>query len=370
MAAVRLDAPKLISPVSSHNEWDPLEEVIVGDVAGAMHPTWNVINQETVPEFASGNRRALHRDAGKPFSQAEIEAAAEDLEALVTLLQSLSIRVRRPEPAYNAAPYSTPGWSVENGFCAANPRDSILVVGDELIETPMPDRGRYFETWPYRLLLLEYFKAGARWTAAPKPRLLDSQFNLDFEPASPGQEMRYVVREEEPVFDAADFVRCGRDIFGQLSHVTNRAGVAWLRRHLQHTHTVHLIETRCRQPMHIDTTFMPLAPGKVLINPEFVDPQRLPSILGSWEILIAPPPAKRFVSDSTTVVSDWMSINVLMLDPRRVLVEEGQQPLIRALESWGFEPLPCRFESYYAFGGSFHCATLDVRRRGGLESYF
>jgi glycine amidinotransferase len=25
---------------------------------------------------------------------------------------------------------------------------------------------------------------------------------------------------------------------------------------------------------------------------------------------------------------------------------------------------------YAAFGGSFHCATLDVRRRGGLQSYF
>ncbi|MEV4889294.1 hypothetical protein AB0K48_07890 [Nonomuraea sp. NPDC055795] len=37
---------------------------------------------------------------------------------------------------------------------------------------------------------------------------------------------------------------------------------------------------------------------------------------------------------------------------------------------WGFTPLPCSFESYYAFAGSFHCATLDVRRDGPLRSYF
>jgi glycine amidinotransferase len=40
------------------------------------------------------------------------------------------------------------------------------------------------------------------------------------------------------------------------------------------------------------------------------------------------------------------------------------------LESWGFEPIPCKFLHYAGFGGAFHCATLDVRRRGTLESYF
>ena len=35
----------------------------------------------------------------------------------------------------------------------------------------------------------------------------------------------------------------------------------------------------CRQPMHIDSTFMPLAPGKVLVNPGYCDIERLPAIL-------------------------------------------------------------------------------------------
>jgi glycine amidinotransferase len=359
-----------VSSVNSHNEWDHLEEVIVGSVVGGMHPAWNVINQETLPDFATDAKKSLEDEAGKPFALAAIEAATEELEGFIDLLESASIRVRRPDDVDHAAPYSTPDWAVANGYCAANPRDSLLVVGDELIETPMPDRGRYFETWAFRSLMLEYFRAGARWTAAPKPRLLDNQFDLAFSPAPAGAQVSYVVRETEPVFDAADFVRCGRDIFGQLSHVTNRAGVDWLRRHLRDTHQVHLIDSRCRQPMHIDTTFMPLGPGRVLINPEFVDPEGLPPILSEWEVLIAPPPAERFASASTAIVSDWMSMNVLMLDPRRVVVEERQLPLISALEKWGFEPVPCRFESYYPFGGSFHCATLDIRRRGELESYF
>jgi glycine amidinotransferase len=35
--------------VNSHNEWDPLEEVIIGSLDGAMFPQWNTINKATVP---------------------------------------------------------------------------------------------------------------------------------------------------------------------------------------------------------------------------------------------------------------------------------------------------------------------------------
>jgi glycine amidinotransferase len=32
--------------------------------------------------------------------------------------------------------------------------------------------------------------------------------------------------------------------------------------------------------------------------------------------------------------------------------------------------MPIPFSSYLPFGGSFHCATLDIRRRGLLERHF
>ena len=39
--------------------------------------------------------------------------------------------------------------------------------------------------------------------------------------------------------------------------------------------------------------------------------------------------------------------------------------------SYTFPTVPTYSYGYYApFGGSFHCATLDVRRRGTLQSYF
>lgn len=241
-----------------------------------------------------------------------------------------------------------------------------------MLETPMCWRSRYFEADAYRRLFKEYFRAGANWCAAPRPQLCDALFDDDYRIPDRGEPLRYLITEFEPVFDAADFVRCGRDLFLTRSNVTNELGVAWLRRHLQARGLrLHEIPSLCRQPMHIDSSFMPLAPGKVLVNPEYVDIERLPSILKRWDVLVAPPPDP--VDDlmsRISMCSAWTCINVLMLDERRVVVDASQTTLQRALRSWGFEPIPLPFLAYGPFGGAFHCATLDVRRRGPLQDYF
>ena len=146
-----------------------------------------------------------------------------------------------------------------------------MIVGDEIIETPTCWRSRYFEADAYRSLFKEYFLNGARWTAAPKPQLTDQLFDYDYRIRRPTEPPRFVVNEFEPVFDAADFVRCGRDLFVTRSNVTNRMGIEWLRRHLGSGFRIHELESRSPQPMHIDSTFMPLAPGKVLVNPDYLD---------------------------------------------------------------------------------------------------
>lgn len=354
-----------IGPVSSYNEWDPLEEVIVGIVDEAMLPSWNLINRICFPPGVF-EEDPLRRGGGEPYPARQIEAAREELEGFAGMLTEAGVRVRRPDPMDFGASYDTPAWGVGNGFCAANPRDVLFVAGDKIIEVPMADRGRYFETWPYRSLLKEYFHAGARWTAAPRPQLTDELYDPD--PDDPADPSRWITTEFEPTFDAADFVRCGRDIIGQRSHVTNDAGIAWLRRDLGDGYRVHLIEPKWQQAAHIDTTLMPIAPGRMLVNTKYFDPAGLPEAFADWEVLVPPEPVP-LVDGTFTTVSSWISMNVLMLDERRVIVERRQEPTIKAFEEWGFEPIPCAFENYYAFAGGFHCATLDVRRRGELRSY-
>jgi glycine amidinotransferase len=354
-------------PVNSHNEWDPLEEVIVGRPEGATVPGYHAAISFSLPSWAAGVYRIL---GGRRYPGFLVRRARKAVDEFIHILEAEGVTVRRPDVTDFSRRYRTPRWA-SRGFAAACPRDSVLVVGDEIIETPMAWRSRYFETFPYRSLFKEYFRQGARWTAAPRPELPDELYDQAFTLPGEGEPLRYVINEFEPVFDAADFVRCGRDLFVTRSNVTNRSGIEWLRRHLGDGYRIHEVETRCRQPMHIDTTLVPLAPGKVLVNPEYLDPSRLPAVFRTWDVLVAPEPDHLPGCRSKfSIVSRWISMNVLMLDERRVVVERSQVSMIQALKGWGFEPIACSFTAYGPFGGAFHCATLDVRRRGELRSYF
>ncbi|MFD3536385.1 amidinotransferase [Streptomyces sp. NPDC058664] len=359
-------APR-VSPVGSHNEWDPLEEVVVGRLEGATIPSSHPVVTCNVPPWAA---RWQGLSAGFRYPRMLVERAQEELDGFIALLRSLGVTVRRPDVADHKHRFSTPHWSAR-GFCNACPRDVLLVIGDEIIETPTAWPCRYFEADSYRALVKDYFRRGARWTAAPKPQLTEELFDADFRTPGDGEPMRYILTEFEPVFDAADFVRAGRDLFVTRSNVTNRMGIAWLRRHLGPGYRVHEIESRCRTPMHIDTTFLPLAPGRVLVNPEYVDVDRLPDVLDSWDVLVAPEPdpIDERLLRLTSMCGKWLSMNVLMIDEKRVIAERNHVNTLRALERWGFEPIPCDLQHYAPFGGSFHCATLDIRRRGTLESY-
>lgn len=354
------------SPVHAHNEWDPLEEVIVGRLDGAVIPSSHIGVGISVPRSVAW---IFNLVSGMRYPRFMVKPAERELERFIRLLQSEGIHVRQPDVLDGRVKFQTPDWSTR-GFCTACPRDGFLVIGDEIIETPMAWRCRQLEVFAYRKLFKEYWRHGARWTAAPRPELPDQLFDYNFKIPKPGEPLRYVINEFEPVFDAADFVRCGKDLFVTRSNVTNESGIQWLERHLGDTYRIHRIKSKCRQPMHIDSTFMPLAPDKILVNPDFIDKEDLPAVLRKkCDILVAPRPDKA-KGPLVSLCSAWLSMNVLSLDPRRVVVETQQKSMIRALKDWGFEPIDLPFMNYAPFGGAFHCATLDVRRRGALQSYF
>ena len=366
--AAGFDAPvrSESGPVNSHTEWDPLEEVIVGRLEHATIPSNHITVTYNLPPSVMGLYRLA---AGWRYPAWMRKLAQTELDGFIALLEGEGVTVRRPDIVDFSRKYRTPGWS-SRGFTTACPRDAYLVFGDEIIESPLCWRSRYFEQDAYRSLFKAYFQAGARWTSAPRPQLSDDLYRHDFKLPGEGDPMEYTINEFEPVFDAADFVKAGRDVFVTRSNVTNLFGIEWLRRHLGPGYTIHEIPSLCRQPMHIDSTFMPLAPGKVLVNPDYCDVERLPAVLKRWDVLVAPrPDPVSGIMAKISMCSPWTSINVLMLDEKRVVVDSSQPTLIRALKDWGFDPMPIPFLAYGPFGGAFHCATLDIRRRGALRSY-
>ena len=143
-----------------------------------------------------------------------------------------------------------------------------------------------------------------------------------FEAPEEGQPMRTILTEFEPLFDAADVIKCGRDVFVARSSCCNGFGIEWLRRQLGTEYSLHEVEVYDTHPMHIDATFYPLAPGKLLINPERV--HTLPEIFkkSGWDILTCPAPV---LPKSLPMYncSRWICMNVIMLDAQRVIVSRG-----------------------------------------------
>lgn len=312
---------------------------------------------------------SVHFPAGSPERRSEggrvpqplVDEAERQLDAFAALLAERGIAVHRPDPVDHGLPFRTPDWNVPGGRAAACPRDVLLVVGDTIIEAPMAQRARFFEYRAYRRLLRAAFEGGARWIAAPKPLMADDLY----------VEGEARLGETEPAFDAACFARFGRDLFWQPDMVSNEAGAEWVRRTLGPDFRLHAIAFEEAAPMHIDTSLVPLRPGLVLVNPE--RPCRGGGLdlfrRNGWRIVPAPP-SVRSSRRHAAGISSWISMNILMLDPHTAVVEAAEKPTIDLLESLGCSVVPCAFDRVYGFGGSFHCCTSDLRRSGGLESYF
>lgn len=356
--------------VNSYNEWDPLKEVIVGCVEGAVVPKLEpALQTNTSPQ----NLWFFQKYGGQPFPQELVEAASKELNEFCRVLEALGVTVRRPDIIDFSQTYKTPDFEA-SGFYATMPRDVLLVVGNEIIEAPMAWRSRFFEYRAYRSLMLEYLRRGAKWTTAPKPSMSDEFYDVEY--ATKPIEQRYaltekgqfVTRELEPSFDAADIVRFGRDLFVQRSHVTNEIGITWLKRHLGDQFRVHVVKFPDLNPMHIDASLVPLRPGLALVNPARPCIQTELFKKAGWELVDAAPST---LPDNWPMYmcSSWVCMNILSLDPETIFVEKQEEPMQKLLKDLGFKVIPVDFRHVYTFGGSFHCVTCDVRRDGQLEEY-
>ncbi|WP_419998124.1 glycine amidinotransferase [Streptomyces boninensis] len=363
--------------VNSWNEWDPLQEIVVGSADNACF-------EPTEP----GSRPAVRNTPGTGFptgpkSKEAIDLANEELTGLTQVLRSQGVTVRRPEPHDFSAPVVTPEFEVENQYCAVCPRDVMITMGNEIIEATMSRRARYFEYQPYRKLVYEYWNANPRtgWTTAPKPSMADDMYREEFwewplaERHARMHSFEFCITQDEVIFDAADMSRFGRDVIVQESMTTNRAGIHWLKRHLEpkgfRVHPVHFPLDFF--PSHIDCTFVPLRPGLILTNPDrpLREGEEKMFLDNDWELVEVPEPVlSNEDMPPYCQSSKWLSMNVLSISPTKVICEAQEKPLQDMLSGLGFEVFPVPFRNVFEYGGSLHCATWDVRRDGDRQDYF
>lgn len=348
-----------MSVVWSCNEWDQLEEVIVGNPLRARFPTADRSTQ--MAEFPD---RALGDIPQGAFPQQIIEETEEDLGAFVKVLEGQGVTVKRPETWPHERSFSTVHWQ-SKGYYNYCPRDIMLVIGDRIIETPCVIRSRSQETFGYRSMMVEYLKSGAKWYSAPKPMLLDSLFDVDLAKATP--------RNDEPAFDAANVLRLGRDLIYLVSGTGNEIGGQWLQTMLGDEFRIHFLKD-AYFGSHIDSTLVALRPGLMLCNPGRLNDKTIPEILKQWKIIYSPEMENTDNHDaeylSKSIGSNWIDMNLFSINPNLVIVDRDQIKLIKLLEKNGVDVIPLKLRHSKMLGGGFHCVTLDIRRSGTMERYF
>jgi len=128
----------------------------------------------------------------------------------------------------------------------------MITIGNIILEAPVSRRDRFLEYQAYQPLSSRFWRedSNAHWKSAPKCSMNDSMYNMEWndleehERAALRDKFEFCLNQDEIVFDAADFTRTGKHLFGQVSMTTNYTAIEWLHRELEpHGFVVH--------PLHI-----------------------------------------------------------------------------------------------------------------------
>jgi N-dimethylarginine dimethylaminohydrolase len=302
--------------INSRNEWDQLEQCIVGSATDANWP----VND---PVFNLESEKTSWKESpvpSGPVPQRIIDEANEDLDSLATTLMSLGVDVVRPEPL---------NFQTHDGMYNYCPRDRLLVYGDTIVDPAM--------MYPCRNMELQCYHD-----------IVDAATHY-----------RHMPRYEGMTLDAANVLRLDDKMLFLESASGNRAAYDWL---CDQFPEVEIELCNFYAGVHIDSTIVPVREGLVLLNASRVNESNCPRVFDKWD--------KIYVDDVVAqgfyeypYASKWIALNMLVVDPHTVIVDKHQHELIRKLEQWSFTVVPLELRHSRTLGGGFHCVTLDTRRK-------
>ncbi|KAK8132160.1 lysine amidinotransferase [Apiospora kogelbergensis] len=322
------------SLVKADNEWSPLRSVIVGRADHTCFPS----EREKVIRAIYPKEHIAHFKPDNPIDPEIVANANQELDALADLLgkegmfmftlpghnKHSFLTQPNPWPGITVYRPETVDWEKFGGYTAAMPRDGLMTVGTHLITAPFAFGCRKHEIQLAFSPILDKLAEDPRVRVVRRPSLPspDTVYVDDGDdaggskPSSP-----WIINNTRPAFDTADFMRFGKVLLGQHSHVTNQKGIEWLRQSLPEGYTVEIIEgIHDPHAMHIDATIAPLRQGLLVFNPNKVTEAALRkhAVLRDWELVECPfqPPPRtwppRYMS------SGWLMMNTLSLDSERV----------------------------------------------------
>jgi hypothetical protein len=159
----------------------------------------------------------------------------------------------------------------------------------------------------------------------------------------------------------------------------------------------HIVDTKG----HSDGTYCPVCPGLII---SLQDVPTYEHTFPGWEVVYLPNQSWRkvmpflqlkaknkgkwwipgFEHDQSVidVVETWLGhwtgyveetvfdVNMLIIDPKNVIVFNYNKLVFDALERYGITPHIVPFRHRYFWDGGIHCVTSDLHREGAMQDFF
>lgn len=301
--------------ISSYNEWDSIESIVVGSAVNANWPVGDTVFRAEA-ETTAWRKTPL---PSGPVPAYIIEETEEDLAALSKVLEQAGAEVHRPEPI---------DFVAQDGMYNYCPRDRVLIAGDQVVDVAMKYPCRNQE-----IGALQHLFADAHVLEMPKT--------------------------DNFVLDAANICRLGNTWLYLESSSGNRAAAVWLQAQFPE---INIEVVNFYAGVHIDSTIAPVREGLVVLNASRVNEANCPKIFQDWD--------KIWIDDCVPqefyqypYASKWIGLNMLSINPDTVIVDASQTHIHRELEKRGVDVVPLTLRHSRTLGGGFHCVTLDLRRK-------
>jgi hypothetical protein len=372
--------------LSVYQHWDPLKICVVGKSYPPDYYCW----------ITDAHVRSL-------FEKIALETE-EDYQYLIKKLQEFGVQVLRPDlPAFEdikiGGKYLPPPMT---------PRDYMIMIGEVFYKSYQIDIEKFYKvvkdpSWPDCASIEEF-------NTLPQPiqdecndlhnliklQKFYSSYDKIFDQIQ--QAGNQVVKNVISQAPGAFITRVGKDLyFGTETYSQDR---------VPYKQQIDSVFTETRNHIvntggHSDATFCPVCPGLII---SLKDVPTYADTFPGWEVVYLPATSWEavrpflslkqknkgrwwipgFEQDQAVidVVESWLShwtgyveetvfdVNMLMIDPKNVIVFNYNKKVFDALERYGITPHIVPFRHRYFWDGGIHCITTDLSREGTMQDFF
>ena len=368
-----------------YQHWDPLQVCVVG----RSYP----------PEFYSW---VGHTQTRKLLEKIAMETE-EDYQKIISKLQDFGVQVLRPDCA-NVVEKHRINKAIPPP--PMTPRDQFVMISNTLYRTHQTPWEIFYNNvkepaWP-DAQSIECLSQTQQQECIDLHQwgndLLCHHYNYQNIIDHVAQQANIIKRSPVDVVQGSMVSRIGRDLYFGTHNYNDDVHALKKSIDLEFQDTRnHVVNTGG----HGDGTYCPVCPGLII---SLEDVPTYADTFPGWEVVYLPDQSwskvrpfldlknknggrwwiqdeeisDHFIKFVDTWMSDWVGyveetvfdVNMLIIDPRNVIVFGYNQSVFDTLHRYGITPHIVPFRHRYFWDGGIHCVTLDLHRQGTLQDYF